>query len=875
MAETGGKIIPVSIENEVKTSYLNYAMSVIVSRALPDVRDGLKPVHRRILFGMNELGLRSDKPPKKAGRIVGDVLGKYHPHGDQSIYDALVRLAQDFSMRYPLVIGQGNFGSVDGDPPAAMRYTEARMHRLAEEMLKDIKKETVDFVPNYDDSMEEPAVLPAALPYLLVNGASGIAVGMATNIPPHNLREVSDAIAAYIDNPEINVEGLMKHVSGPDFPTGGVIYGKRGIRHAYHGGRGKVTIRSKFSIETTKSGRDVILIHEIPYQVNKSNLLIRISELVQEKVIEGISDLRDESDRDGMRIVIELRRGASPKIILNQLFSNTQLQVNFNVNCLALVKGKPELLGLKDLIKYYVEHRREVVIRRTKYDLAKAEERAHILEGLKIALENIDEVIRVIKESENVDSARSRLMELFILTQIQAQAILDMRLQKLTSLETKKILEELRELLALIQELKDLLASEEKILALVKKETLELSERYGDPRRTEIVLDEVEEINIEDLIQKEEMVVLISNRGYIKRVPSSAYRLQGRGGRGSGSASLRDNDFVRHIFIASTHDMIAFFSSEGKAYWLKVHEIPAKGRGARGEHLKGLLQIGSNEEVAAVVALKDFSEDEYFFFVTNHGRVARMRTWDFRNAKTRGIIAMNMVGDEKIVSAIQTSGERELILISRKGFGLRIDPNSVAPKGRGSQGVGGMKFDGRNRAGDELCAVVEVEPDTTVAVVTEIGKGKRFRADELSIHGRNTGGQRIFSLNDKTGEVVGAAPVKDEDLIVVMTNLGSTLKVKAASISLQGRDSQGVWVVNIKKPDLVFGIAVSAEEDEEDEDTNGIVGLKNHNELNGVVSMLEDDPEDGAPADGEGSGEEVEEDAVDDSSDEEENPDED
>ena len=820
MSDNRGKIIPIAIEDEVKTSYLNYAMSVIVSRALPDVRDGLKPVHRRILFSMNEMGLRSDKPPKKSGRIVGDVLGKYHPHGDQSIYDALVRLAQDFSMRYPLVNGQGNFGSVDGDPPAAMRYTEARMHKLAEEMLKDIKKETVDFIPNYDDSMEEPSVLPAALPYLLVNGASGIAVGMATNIPPHNLNQVSSAIAAYIDDPDISIDGLMKHVTGPDFPTGGIIFGKRGIRQAYTTGRGKVTVRSKFSIETTKAGKDVILIHEIPYQVNKANLLIRISELVHEKVIDGISDLRDESDRNGLRIVIELKRGASPKIILNQLFSNTQLQVNFNVNCLALVQGKPEVLGLKDLIRHFVGHRQEVVVRRTRYDLRKAEERAHILEGLKIALENIDDVIRVIKESENVDTARSRLMDQFSLTQVQAQAILDMRLQKLTSLETKKILEELRELLILIQELKDLLASEAKILGVVRSEALDLSERFAQPRRTEIVLDEVEEINIEDLIQKEEMVVLISNRGYIKRVPFSSYRIQARGGRGSSSATLRDDDFIRHVFIASTHDMIAIFSSEGKAYWLKVHEIPEGSRTSKGQHLRGMLQISPNEDVAAVVPLKEFSEEEYFFFVTNRGKVARMRTWDFRNAKTRGINAMTMNGDEKIVSAIQMTGNKELILISRKGFGLRIDPKEVAARGRGSQGVGGMRFDGRNRAGDELCSAVEVEPDTAIVLVTENGKGKRFAASELTPHGRNTGGQKVFSITDKSGEVIGASAVDEDDLIMIMTNQGTTIKVKANLISKQGRESQGVWVVNIKKPDLVFGIAVSAKDEDSDDDTD-------------------------------------------------------
>lgn len=814
MSDITGKVIPIAIEDEVQTSYLNYAMSVIVSRALPDVRDGLKPVHRRILYGMNEMGLRSDKPPKKSARIVGDVLGKFHPHGDQSVYDALVRMAQDFSMRYPLVNGQGNFGSVDGDPPAAMRYTEARMHKLAEEMLKDIKKETVDFVPNYDDSMEEPSVLPATLPYLLVNGASGIAVGMATNIPPHNLNQVSAAIAAYIDNPEITLDGLMEHVTGPDFPTGGIIFGRRGIRQAYATGRGKVTVRSKFSIESTKTGKDVILIHEIPYQVNKANLLIRISELVQEKVIDGISDLRDESDRNGMRMVIELKRGASPKIILNQLFSHTQLQVNFNVNSLALVNGKPEVLNLKDMITHFVAHRREVIIRRTKYDLRKAEERAHILEGLKIALENIDEVIKIIKESDSVDSARSRLMARFRLSEVQAQAILDMRLQKLTSLETRKILEELREVLALIQELKELLASEVKILGVIKTETLELASRFAEPRRTDIVLDEVEEINIEDLIQKEDMVVLISNKGYMKRVPFSAYRTQARGGKGSASVTLRDDDFIQQIFVASTHDMIMILSSAGKAYWLKVHEIPEGSRTSKGQHIRGLLQISPNEDVAAVVSLKEFSDEQFIFFATGRGKVKRVKTSDFRNAKTRGITAIGLEGDDKIVTAILTSGKEDILLVSRQGKGLRFSPKGVRVMGRTAKGVGGMNL----RNTDELAGALEVTDETIILMITEYGRGKRVCADEFTPHARNTNGQRIYAMTQSSGEVVGVLGVDDEDKIIIMTSFGTTIKVKAKLISQQGRNSQGVRIVNIQKPDYVVGLATSAKEEEDDQD---------------------------------------------------------
>ncbi len=814
MSENQGKIIPIAIEDEVKKSYLTYAMSVIVSRALPDVRDGLKPVHRRILHGMNEMGLRSDKPPKKSARIVGDVLGKFHPHGDQSVYDALVRMAQEFSMRYPLVNGQGNFGSVDGDPPAAMRYTEAKMHKLAEEMLRDIKKETVDFVPNYDDSMEEPSVLPGALPYLLVNGASGIAVGMATNIPPHNLNQVADAIAAYIDDPEITISGLMEHVSGPDFPTGGTIFGKRGIRQAYETGRGKVTVRSKFSIETTKTGKDIIIIHEIPYQVNKANLIIRISELVGDKVIDGIGDLRDESDRNGLRIVIELKRGASPKIILNQLFSHTQLQVNFNVNALALVDGKPVVLNLKDMIHHFVNHRREVIIRRTKYDLKKAEERAHILEGLKIALENIDEVIKIIKESDSVDSARSRLMARFSLSEIQAQAILDMRLQKLTSLETRKILEELREVLALIQELKELLASEVKILGVVKTETLEIAGKFAEPRRTDIVLDEVEEINIEDLIQKEDMVVLISNKGYIKRVPFSSYRTQARGGKGSSSATLRDDDFIQQLFVATTHDMIMILSSEGKAYWLKVHEVPEGSRTSKGQHIRGLLQISANEDVAAVVALKEFSDEQFIFFVTSRGRVKKVKTNDFRNAKTRGITAIGLEGDDKIVSAILTSGEKDILLVSRAGRGLRFSQNLVRVMGRTAKGVGGMNL----KAADELAGAIEVDNSTLMLMITEYGRGKRVSAGEFTPHGRNTGGQRIYAVTQGSGEVVNVLSVEDDDKIIIMTSQGTTIKVRAKMISQQGRNSQGVRVVNIQKPDFVIGLATAAKGEDDDDD---------------------------------------------------------
>ena len=600
------RIIPIAIEDEMKESYLNYAMSVIVSRALPDVRDGLKPVHRRILYSMYEMGLRSDKAFKKCGRIVGDVLGKFHPHGDQSIYDALVRLAQDFSLRYPVVKPQGNFGSVDGDPPAAMRYTEAKMAKIAEYLLSDINKETVDFGPNYDDSMIEPLILPAAFPYLLVNGGSGIAVGMATNLAPHNLTEVCSAVCAQIDNPDIELDDLMDHIKGPDFPTAGIIYGTRGIKNAFRTGRGKITVRARCSMDTLASGKDVILVSELPYQVNKANLITKIADLVRDKKIDGISDLRDESDRDGMRIVIELKRSAVAKVVLNQLFMHTSLQQNFNVNNLALVNGRPKLLSLKEMIFYYIQHRKEVIIRRTIFELKKAEERAHILEGLKIALENIDEVIKIIKQSSDVSNARDGLINRFGLSQLQAQAILDMRLQKLTSLETQKIVEELEEIKGRIAYYKELLASEKMQMEVITDETREVSEKFGDERRSEILNNEVDDINIEDLIKEESVVVPVSNRGFIKRVPVTAYRTQGRGGRGAKAANLRDLDFVEHLFVASTHDHVLFVTSEGKAYWIKVHEIPEGSRTSKGSHVKSLLAISSDEAITAIITLVYF-----------------------------------------------------------------------------------------------------------------------------------------------------------------------------------------------------------------------------------------------------------------------------
>ena len=813
MEEQRGRVIPVAIEDEIKESYLNYAMSVIVSRALPDVRDGLKPVHRRILYSMHEMGLRSNQAYKKCGRIVGDVLGKYHPHGDASIYEALVRLAQTFSMRYPVVDPQGNFGSVDGDPPAAMRYTEARMAKLAEQMLLDINKETVDYGPNYDDSMQEPLVLPSSIPYLLVNGASGIAVGMATNIPSNNLREICAAVEAYIDNPEITIDEILKFVQGPDFPTAGIIFGKRGIREAYKTGRGRITVRARCTLEELRGGKERIIVNELPYAVNKANLIIKIAELVKNRRIDGIADLRDESDKSGMRMVIELKRGAVAKVVLNQLFSHTALQQNFNVNSLALVDGRPKLLNIKEMIHYFVRHRVEVITRRTQFDLKKAEEREHILLGLKIALDNIDEVIKIIKSSNNVEDARNRLIDRFKLSERQAQAILDMRLQKLTSLETKKIVQELEEIRKLITYLRDLLSSEAKILGVVKEETREISEKYGDERKTEILIEEIGEINVEDLIKREDMAVLLSNKGFIKRVPVSSYRSQGRGGKGSSSATLRSEDFIEHLFIASTHDYILFITSEGKSYWMKVHEIPEGSKTSRGSHIKTLLAISANEEITSVINLTDFSEDEFIFMATRKGIVKKVKTSDFANARTRGIIALKLGPNDRLISSVLTNGDNDVILISRSGNALRFHEESVRSMGRNSRGIQGLKLS----ADDELIGVLRVSEGEQMFLVSENGLGKRVEYENFNVHGRATRGQIAYKLDEKTGEIVGTLSLSSDDDIVCITSQGNSIKLQAEDIPIQGRQARGVILVNIEKPDQLVGVArvVNDKDDEE------------------------------------------------------------
>ncbi len=803
MAELTGKIIPIPIEEEVKTAYLNYAMSVIVARALPDVRDGLKPVHRRLLYAMDELGLKPGSATKKSARITGDAMGKYHPHGDLSLYDALVRMAQDFSLRYPLVHGQGNFGSVDGDPPAASRYTEAKLSKVGDEMLADLDKETVDFGPNYDESLKEPLVLPAAFPNLIVNGSSGIAVGMATNMAPHNLVETCQAIAAFIEDPEITIDGLMKHVKGPDFPTGGIIFGKKGIREAYVTGKGKIVVRGKFAIETTKGGREHLVFNEIPYAVNKASLVAKIAELVREKTVDGIGDVRDESDRDGLRIVIELKKGAIAKLILNQLFAHTQLQSTFGIINLALVDGRPKQLSLKELVSHFVAHRVDVVTRRSRFDLRKAKEREHILLGLVIALQNIDEVVQIIKTSQNTDMAKQRLGERFGLSEIQTQAIVDMRLGRLTSLETEKLELELKEVQALIAYLEDLLAHEEKIRGVVKDETLKISEKYGDKRRTEIVLDEIEAINIEDLIKREEMVILLSNKGFIKRVPVSAYRSQGRGGKGSNSAALLEDDFLEQLFVATTHDYLLFATTAGKAYWLKVHEIPEATRQARGAHIKSLIAISPNEDISTVVDFHDFRDDEYLFMGTLRGVVKKVATSDFVNAKTRGIIAINLDEGDRLVSSCKTNGSNEVVLITRRGKALRVAESEVRVSGRQSRGVAGIRLSDA----DELTTMLRVDSTETMLVLSEYGYGKRVDFDEYSAHGRGTGGQKIYeSDSEKTGEIVGAITVGETDEVMVITSQGKTLKLKASDVGVMGRTARGVRIVNIERPDFVIGL---------------------------------------------------------------------
>ena len=808
----GGKVIKISIEDEVKQAYIDYSMSVIVQRALPDVRDGLKPVHRRIMYAMDTLHLASGGKTKKCATIVGEVLGHYHPHGDASVYDALVRLGQDFSQRYTTVTPQGNFGTIAGDPPAAYRYTEAKMSKITEEMVADISKETVDMIPNFDDSTKEPSVLPSKFPFLLCNGTTGIAVGMATNMPTHNLREVSAAICAYIENNDISIEQLMTHIKGPDFPTGGIIYGKDGIKKAYSTGRGKITRRSKFSIETDKHGRESIVFTEVPYGVNTTNIIRRIKELIRDKQIDGIVNANDESsDRSGMRLVVDLKKGAITKLVLNQLFAKTDLQSNFGVINLALVPVKkdngmrylkPEVLTLKQLIQYFVSHRDEVITRRTQYDLKIAQHRMHILEALITAINNIDEVIKIIKASRDTEDAKNQLEARFSFDDEQAQAIVDMQLKRLTHLQIEDLQKEIRELQAYIDYLKDLLEHHEKILDLIKKETNEMAEKYGDDRRTDIVADEVEEINVEDMIKEEDMVVMISKLGYMKRVSVSAYKKQGRGGTGSNSTALLEDDYISQLFIGSTHDYILFVTNAGRAYWIKVHEIPESSKNSRGTHIKSMIAIGADEEITTVVTLREFSDTQYLFMTTSNGIVKKVQTSEFANAKTRGIIGLKLKDGDKLISAIPTDGKSEVLLVTRRGKALRFSENTVREMGRASCGIRGMKLS----EGDEISGAIQVKEGETILLLTEKGYGKRVRFEDFNPHGRGTGGQKIFGKTEERGEIIGLLTVKDDDEVVCMTSQGKTLRVLANTINQQGTGSTGVKVVKVSEPDFLVGI---------------------------------------------------------------------
>jgi DNA gyrase subunit A len=804
------KIVPVNIEDEVKDSYLNYAMSVIVGRALPDVRDGLKPVHRRIMYAMSELGLEHTKPYKKCARIVGETLGKYHPHGDVAVYDTLVRMAQDFSLRYPLVEGQGNFGSVDGDTAAAMRYTEARLAAIADEILGDIDKDTVNFGPNFDASLQEPLLLPAALPNLLVNGSSGIAVGMATNIPPHNLNEVADAIMCLLDNPETEAKDLMRYIKGPDFPTGGVICGKAGIKEAYTTGRGKVTVRARATVEHQKNGKDLIVVTEIPYQVQKAALIEAIAALVDEKKIEGISDIRDESDKDGMRMVVELKRDTEPQIILNQLFKHTQLETTFGIIMLALVDNRPRVLALRQMLDCYIEHRKIIIRRRTQFELDKALKRAHILEGLKIALKYIDRIIKTIKTSKSTEQAKERLMKEFDLSEIQSQAILEMQLQRLTALERDKIDAEYAELLKKIELCKAILASEKKIEGIIKEELAGLKKQYGDERRTEIV-GEVEELEVEDLIAEEDVVVTISHGGYIKRLPVSAYRKQKRGGRGATGAEVKEEDFVEHLFVASTKDYLLIFTDKGQVHWLKVYEIPQASRISKGKAIINLVQMQVGSKISSTIPVKDFSGDKYLVMVTKQGQIKKTKLDAYSNPRKGGIIGITLDKDDELIGVELTDGKQELLIGTRQGKAIRFPESKVRDMGRQAHGVRGISLAKK----DEVISMILAQKDSTVLTVTELGFSKRTPIEEYRLTSRGGKGIINMKVTNKNGEAVSLKTVSDEDELMVITQNGMFLRCAVKDIRTTGRSAQGVRLIKLQGKDHVSCVApVIAEEEE-------------------------------------------------------------
>ncbi|MEY4709079.1 MAG: hypothetical protein RLZZ47_236 [Bacteroidota bacterium] len=817
------RIISINIEDEMKTAYIDYSMSVIVSRALPDVRDGLKPVHRRVLYGMTELGLASNRAHKKSARIVGEVLGKYHPHGDSSVYDTMVRMAQDWSLRYPFVDGQGNFGSIDGDPPAAMRYTEARLRKIAEEMMVDIDKNTVDFRPNFDESLEEPSVMPAKIPNLLVNGASGIAVGMATNMAPHNLTEVCEGVIAYIENKDIEISELMNFIKGPDFPTGGTIYGVEGIKDAFETGRGRVVMRGKAEVEVTHTGKEMIVVTEVPYQVTPSQIIIKTVDLINEKVIDGISAVRDESGRQGMRIVFELKRDAIPNIILNQLYKYTPLQSSFSVNNIALVAGRPEMLNLKDMIKHYVNHRHEIVQRRTQYLLDEARKRIHILEGLIIALDNLDAVIKLIRESRTPDAAKEGLMSQFGLSEIQSKAILEMRLQRLTGLEIDKIREEYNAVLKEIQYYESVLASEDLRMEIIKTEITEIKDKYGDVRRTNIEFS-AGEFNIEDLIPNEEVVITISHMGYIKRTLLSEYKEQNRGGKGLRGVKHRDADFVEHLFIASTHNYLLLFTEQGRCFWLKVYEIPEGQKATKGRPIQNLISIPNDDKVKAylnVINLKDpeYLENNFIIMVTKLGVVKKTSLEAYSRPRTNGINAITVRDGDELLQACLTDGDSEVVIAKKLGKAIRFPEAKVRPMGRTAAGVRGVTLES---AEDEVIGMVCVNPrksEATILVLSEKGYGKRTDLEDYRITGRGGKGVKTISITEKTGSLVGILSVTDEDGLMIICKSGLTIRLAIDKLRVMGRATQGVRLINLKGSDSIAGLAKSPkEEDEEDED---------------------------------------------------------
>jgi DNA gyrase subunit A len=796
--------VPVPIEEEMRKSYLDYAMSVIVGRALPDVRDGLKPVHRRVLYAMQEIGLAWNRPYKKSARIVGEVLGKYHPHGDSPVYEALVRMVQEFSLRYPLVDGQGNYGSVDGDPPAAMRYTEARLAKIAHEMLADIDKETVDFAPNFDESLQEPLVLPTRIPNLLINGSAGIAVGMATNIPPHNLSEVIDGLVRLVDDPDASVEDLMTIITGPDFPTRGYIYGRNGIREAYTTGRGTITLRAKAHAEKMRGGREALIVTELPYQVNKASLIEKISELSREKKIDGISEIRDESNREGIRVVIELARGDIPQIVLNQLYKHTQLQTTFGIIMLALVDRRPQVVNLKQMLEAFVRFRRDVVTRRTRYDLARAEERAHVLAGLRKAVEHLDLVIRLIRQAESPDVARQALMTQLELSEIQARAILDMRLQRLTQLERGKLIEEHEQTLALIEELKGILASDAKLMGIIKQELIAIKEEYGDERRTEI-LTETSELTIEDLLADEEMVVTITRSGYIKRTHVETYRSQRRGGKGVTGMETKEEDIVSDLFVASTHSYLLFFTNLGKVHWLKVHEIPEGGRAAKGKAMVNLLSLGDGERVATCVPVRDFGAGGFVLFATRQGKVKKTDLDAYSHPRAGGIQGIGLEQGDEVIATHRTDGRREVMIATRLGMAIRFSEEEVRPMGRGATGVRGIELE----EGDDVIAadVVQEGEGLSILTVTERGYGKRTPIEEYRVQGRAGKGIIDIKTGGRNGTVVGMLQVRESDDVLVVTAQGTIIRMRVADVSSQGRNTWGVRIIDLAAEDRVASIA--------------------------------------------------------------------